>query len=600
MEKKANTGSLSLNWVNFHNFDGKLSHVMNIRSHLCILILAIFLGEPLFAQKEVYSGYYLIRRKYENRLENDPSALPLIRQLIHKAKGENKYAQLFQGYNDGIRWSSCSKDKLKYADSVIWAAKSIKDNDTISKAYLAKGVVYYFNFKRYKLALDEYLKAYEYAKKSNDEFHKNRLAYLIGVVKSYIGYYSEALIQFDHTRTFFEKESKKGMHPNLIYGNLRGYYNSLHQMTICYRNLGDYKSADSIINIGLAGTANKDDYQQEYGYFLKEKGIRQFCKKEYRSSIRSLKSSLVLISGVNDFAWMTVCYSYIGKSYMEIDDPGNALRYFRKVDSIFQKHDFTLPELRNNYERLIDYYKKEKDISKELFYTNQLLKADNVINRDFANLSSKIHKEYDTSALQEGKSRLENQVSRVAWIMWTLASIAAGLLVILLFKHYAERKNRERYRLLEQKILNKDNFPAVQAGAKGNHNLEIEQKILEEILLRLQKFEESLGFVENGLTLHKLATRLDTNYSYLSQIVNEYKGVSFTRYLSELRIRYITDKLYNDKKYLNYTIETLAEECGMASRTNFSNLFQEINGIRPTDFIKQRLQDTEEKQQPKD
>nr|WP_252730327.1 AraC family transcriptional regulator [Chryseobacterium indologenes] len=42
---------------------------------------------------------------------------------------------------------------------------------------------------------------------------------------------------------------------------------------------------------------------------------------------------------------------------------------------------------------------------------------------------------------------------------------------------------------------------------------------------------------------------------------------------------------------MNYKIETLAEECGIASRTNFSNLFREINGMRPTDFIKKRRKD---------
>ena len=61
-----------------------------------------------------------------------------------------------------------------------------------------------------------------------------------------------------------------------------------------------------------------------------------------------------------------------------------------------------------------------------------------------------------------------------------------------------------------------------------------------------------------------------------------------------MRINYITQKLYNDREYLKYTVETLAEKCGMASRQNFSDLFQEINGIRPTDFVKQRKKELEE------
>lgn len=568
---------------------------MNIRAHLCILIISLFFGEPLFAQKEEYSDFYLIRKKYEDRLENDSTSMPYVRQLIKKAKKEKQYGQLFQGYCDGIRWSSTSLEKLKYADSSILAAKYTNDRDVISKAYLAKGVVFYFNFRKYKLALDEYLKAYTFSKDSKDEYHTNRLAYLIGVVKSYIGYYDEALIQFSHTRAFFEKESRKEIHPNLIYGNMRGYYNSLHQIVICYRNLGRYKLADSIIDLGLSKTAAHDEYQQEYGYFLKEKGIRQFGNKEFLSSIRSLKGSLVPISSVNDFAWMTVCYSYIGKSYMELDDTVNAMKYFNKVDSIFEKHDFTLPELRNNYERLINYYKAANDTGKELYYTKQLLKADNIITRDFPNLSSKIYREYDSNALREGTSRLEQDMKGVFYILWILGTIALILFICLLLKHRAEKKRRVQYKLLEQKILSKNDqlYNEEITEKQKKNSIEIEQKVVDEIIIKLDDFEKNTGFIEAGLTLNKLAAKMDTNQTYLANVVKIHKGASFNKYLNSLRIAYITEKLYNDRKYLRYTIETLAEECGIGSRNSFSEIFQKINGMRPTDFIKKRLEDFE-------
>jgi YesN/AraC family two-component response regulator len=174
--------------------------------------------------------------------------------------------------------------------------------------------------------------------------------------------------------------------------------------------------------------------------------------------------------------------------------------------------------------------------------------------------------------------------------------IAAISLAALFFKYRTERKIREQYKLLEQKILSKEGLHTGEELAKGkeNYKLDIEQKIVDDILLKLEDFEENRGFIESGLTLHKLAFRFETNYNYLSQVVNAYRGVNFTKYLSEMRIGFITDKLYKDRKYLHYKIKTLGEECGMASRTNFSNLFQEINGIRPTDFIKKRLEDIAE------
>ncbi|MFP7657724.1 helix-turn-helix domain-containing protein [Chryseobacterium proteolyticum] len=88
---------------------------------------------------------------------------------------------------------------------------------------------------------------------------------------------------------------------------------------------------------------------------------------------------------------------------------------------------------------------------------------------------------------------------------------------------------------------------------------------------------------------------MGTNSNYLSQVINDCKGVNFNKYLSELRINYITALLFENKEYLKYRIETLAKECGIASRQNFSDLFYEINGIRPTDFIRKRKQELDSK-----
>jgi AraC-like DNA-binding protein len=566
---------------------------MNIRSRLCILILAIFLNNHLFAQKEDTTDYYRIRLKYENRLENDSSALPLIRTYINKARKEKNYPQLVQGYKDAILYSVSSDDKLQYADSAIWAAKMTQDDYLIGRAYLTRGTVYYFDFKKYKLALDELLIAYDYSKKSDDPYYKNKVVYLLGVVKSYIGFYDEALVLFKQAKTFFETEAKKNVHPNLRYNNKRGYYNCLHQMAVCYRSLDNRKLADSLTDMGLGLIRPGKEFQQERGYFLKEKGIRQYYRRDYRNSIKSLKSSVAAISRVNDFAWTTVCYSYIGKSYIELDDMTTAMIYFQKVDSVFKKHNFILPEVRESYELLIDHYKEKGDLDNQLYYTTQLTKADELITHDFPYLSSKIHKEYDTQTLLDETSELQQKNLLFSWINYGLAIIALVAFVVLLVKYRKGRIFREKYKLLELKILNGNEFMGKERiiKEKGSPRLDVEQKVLDEILLKLKKFEQHHGFLESGLTVIKLAAKLDTNQTYLSLVINEYKGVNFYRYLSELRIVYITEKLYNDKKYLHYRIETLAEECGIASRNNFSDLFRDINGIRPAYFIKKRLED---------
>ena len=79
------------------------------------------------------------------------------------------------GYEDGVYYSASSEKKLMYADSSIATAKKTLNNDLISRSYLGKGIIYYYNLKKYKSALDEYLKAYEYSKKEMMIIRKIRL-----------------------------------------------------------------------------------------------------------------------------------------------------------------------------------------------------------------------------------------------------------------------------------------------------------------------------------------------------------------------------------------------------------------------------------------
>ncbi|WP_286801841.1 MULTISPECIES: helix-turn-helix domain-containing protein [Sphingobacterium] len=568
---------------------------MKIKFAWFVFILLNFYSVCLLAENKNYSEYYLIRRNYENFAENDPKALPFIKQYINRSKNEKEYSKLFQGYSDAVRYSPLPSDKLKYADSTIIVAKLSHDDQLISEAYLEKGVVYYFQFKKYKLALDEYLKACKYLREGSDPYHRNRLVYLIGVVKSYIGFYNESLVNFKQTSAFFENESKKVMHPNIIYGYKRGYFNSMHQMIVCYRNLGNFKKADSLINIGLQSTFNNNEYNQEYGYFLKERGIELFRKKQFKEAIIALKSSLQSISSVNDFAWATVCYSYIGKSFLDLDQKNQAKNYFEKVDSVFQARGFILPEVRSSYELLIKYYKKENNSKKELYYTTELLKADNFISQDFTYLSSKIHREFDTKRLNEEKQRLDRNSVISKWINISFGLIAITGVIIAMIWYIENKKIKKSYDLLTQKIIREESKNSISdiTKVKDIQSVGIDPKIVESLASKLDNFEKKIGYIEHGLTLNKLAKKFDTNTFYLSQVINDLKGMNFNKYLGELRIRYITGKLYNDRKYLNYKIETLADECGIASRSNFSNLFQEINGIRPTDFIKERQKELE-------
>ena len=87
------------------------------------------------------------------------------------------------------------------------------------------------------------------------------------------------------------------------------------------------------------------------------------------------------------------------------------------------------------------------------------------------------------------------------------------------------------------------------------------------------------------MSLALLASQFETNTKYLSEIINTYKNKNFNSYINELRINYITDRLKNNKTYLQYKISYLAEESGFSSHSSFATVFKAVTGIPPTVFI---------------
>lgn len=560
---------------------------------LFFYFLLLFNFEKMSGQKI----YEELKKTYESRKENDEKALRYVNIYIKKAKQEKNYPELKQGYEDYAYYSSNKKSKLKYADSAITVAKMSEDNDLLSSAYLYKGSLFYFYDKNYQSALKEYLTAYEYSKNGSDDYLKYKVIYQMGLVKSYLGYYNEAIEHFKECISYFEPKTKGDYHRYIVYNSTKGYLNSLHQIAVCYRNIKNYKKADSIINVGF-DFSKSDEFLAEKNYLLKCKGISEYHNKNYNLSITLLQKSLPILNKNDDFYWSSVSNFYIGKSYLDSGRENLAIKQFKKVDSTFQKRKFIVPELLENYNFLIKYYQNKKDSKKELEYSKKLLKADSILNRDFKYLSAKIHKDYDKQILVDSKNKLETHNK---WGLGTIIVLISILVIVVLlaWKYYYNGKQSElRYKELENNLLQQEStltslsYESISTYGKSV----LSNEVFTDLQNKLRAFEENKDFLEKGHSLVMLAEKLKTNTSYLSQYINDTNKMNFNKYLSTLRINYITQIMYNDPYYLKLSIQGLADECGIASRQNFSDLFQDINGIRPTDFIRKRKLELEKKE----
>jgi AraC-like DNA-binding protein len=141
-------------------------------------------------------------------------------------------------------------------------------------------------------------------------------------------------------------------------------------------------------------------------------------------------------------------------------------------------------------------------------------------------------------------------------------------------------------RVLESPLQNTQDSPSNKTH-KGYEAIGIAEEVVQQILEKLQLFENQSGFLEATITIQKVATTLNTNSKYLSKIINEYKDKSFVQYINDFRIEYAINQLKKDPKLRNYTIQALALEFGFNNAESFSTAFYKKNGIKPTYFIKE-------------
>lgn len=540
----------------------------------------------IISQLSAQDYYSDLRKKYWIYEENDKRAFHYLDMYISRAKAEKNYTELFQAYDDAIRYSK--NKKIEYADSAISAAKLSTNTDLIGSSYISKGAVYYFTYRKFQPALNEYLKAFEYTKDTNDDFLKYQNLYHIGVVKSYLGYYKDALEIFKECSTYFKSKTSANIHPNLIKNHRKGYLNSLHQMIVCYQQLGNYKEAEKLIREGLQQTPKDSFFDLEKSYFYKSRAIIEFNRKSYHNSVKVFDLALPELIKINDYTWASVIYYYRGLANYKLGNEKQALLDYKKVDSIFNKYQFILPELRKNYEELITYYKKKNKPEEELHYTKQLLKADSIISTDFKYLSTRIHKDYDTKSLLEAKSTLEKTTFFGKYLLLVSFTV---ILILGLFLNYWLRKKKDIQRKYDD-LLVKINSSYVEKKDESilnkfpEKNSKIETKTVQHLKKKFLEFEKNNSFLEKGITAGKLAIEFGTNATYISQFMSEFQGCNFNAYINRLRIEYVTQKIYNNKQWQKYSVEDIALACGFSNRQSFSNLFYEQNGIRPADFLK--------------
>lgn len=140
--------------------------------------------------------------------------------------------------------------------------------------------------------------------------------------------------------------------------------------------------------------------------------------------------------------------------------------------------------------------------------------------------------------------------------------------------------NKEEFILLLEKIIKKleqtrfTETPGVSAVSSDSETSQDTQS--KRLLHYIQK-----NFTDNNLSLLQLSEEFHLSQSYVTRLVKQESGKSFTELLNQYRIEHAKKLLTGQK---DRKLWAIAEECGFTSQHYFSRVFKQATGYTPAEY----------------
>ncbi|WP_298508528.1 helix-turn-helix domain-containing protein [uncultured Kordia sp.] len=528
-------------------------------------------------------SYKELRAAFNSDRKDSIRRFVYAKSYVAKATKNNNRLEMTKGYELlGFAHNHNYKKSFIFYDKAIETSKDLKNARYPAILFTYKGAI--FSEKgNYKDALENHLKAIEYAEANNNV----ELVYVnkhnIGILKRHLELYDEALNIFKECYDYELND------PN------RDEFDFLHSHFSLADIYIETRVLDSAVKYNIAGhhLAQKLDKQYIKPFILNE-GIINFHQRKYRKTIALINS--VIDSLGEDIPKRVIMNGlfYTAKAYDSLQEKEKAIRYYRKVDSVFTMHPYNFSmNLMESYKALSSYYKTINDQVNEVTYIEKALLAYDAHNEDYRSLSNKIIKTFDRRDLLEKQKELNEALNRkdkkyttfmiIFWIVFIVFMLALAAFYIKqrqIKKRFQEFvKNHEKTQKTKKKPIEIANEEVQKIGLADD--------IIDHLLSSLNNFETEHTYIKSDITLPSLSKQFKTNSAYLSKVINTYKNKKFAEYLNDLRVDYAIEKIQSDKHFHLYTIKAIALEVGFNNSQSFARAFKRKTGIKPSDFIRQ-------------
>ncbi|NHN26334.1 helix-turn-helix transcriptional regulator [Flavobacterium jejuense] len=509
------------------------------------------------------------------------------RIFLNKAKKSDSQLMIAKGYYmTSLLFDS--HESIKYLDSVAYYSEKESNEKFPMIAFYEKAVKLDI-LREFNLALENYIKAENWAKKNNDLDYVFKSKYSIALLKSEdMGEPYDALVLYKECYVFYRENKELN---NAFYED---YLRSIFAIADVYKSLKNIDSTSFYNRLGYVESL-KSNNERLLAFFILNEGANQYLKKNYKAAIDSIDKALPLMKKYNDKINQIASYYYYAKSFQGLKQIDKTVKNYEKIDSVYKQSKYLTPEFVDGYHYLIKHYKKKGDKEKQLYYLNALMSIDSIFQINYKELSKKLKTEYEIPILIQEKESIINSLNQDKKTnYWIIGLLGFGVtLSLVLLKRLTQQKKqyKQRFEVLmnEQKNKNeeKDAVEINNKESRKDDSLGIAFEIVKNIADQLMIFEKQKHFLKPNITVQSLAQQMETNSKYLSIVVNAEKQKSFSNYINDLRVDYAVSELKNNKEIRKYTIAAIAEDVGFNTSESFSKAFFKRTGLKPSYFIKE-------------
>lgn len=489
-------------------------------------------------------------------------------QLLEKGR---KYFELRNG-SQAIACFRIVSDRYGMNDS--------RENAELSvRALNNSGCVSKFLFYDYPAAYEYFTRAYDLAEKIGyDSFTPTILVNLGDLLNDYASTYQSKTIQrqADSILNLCIQKSIQNKQWELLTTAFFNLANKNYDL-----DLSNYKAifSDEI-------PSNTPDI--EYARLL-YKGIESIQKKQYPEARRYFERQPSVVNTPYE-AYRDTLASYvnIAETYKRERNFSAAAAQLEKALNLTSKEDFRDVEANINRELSECYIEMGDSVKAREYRVNYLELLEAMHNSRLGNIAemkyvSELNREANKARELAYRDRIRSLITIVIIII---------LLIVVVFAVFIWRKNillhaREKslFEKYSQMLAREAETREARESKYSRSNLNNDQRT--QLVERIKKVLADPEIIcKQGFSSGQLAALVDSNTTYVSQVINEEYGVSFSILLGNCRVREACRKINDSDQFDRLTIEGIANSVGFKSRTALLNAFKREVGITPSEYLR--------------